>query len=88
MRRERLKRRLMGRGFMGRGFVKKNPGKQEGNVTDLISTGFCILAMCVILLYFFDFVDKEVYNNITSKAFLQSTEFKRAMDTAKIRSGI
>lgn len=57
MRRERLKRSLMGRSFMGRGFVKKNPGKQEGNVTDLISTGFCILAMCVILLYFFDFVD-------------------------------
>lgn len=35
----------------------KNLKKQEGNVVELIATGLCILAMCAIMMYFFEYMD-------------------------------
>ena len=35
----------------------KHLRRQEGNVVELMATGLCILAMCAIMMYFFEYMD-------------------------------
>ena len=37
--------------------MKKHLKRQQGNVVEFMATGLCILAMCGIMMYFFDYMD-------------------------------